>query len=212
MRKASLFGYVSAFMVVALLTLAPGLTRAADNPQPLSPEEQAFLAQAMSDNAAQIAMATLALQKSKNPHVIDLANTVIQERTVLDAQLASLLGGAAKSTANSNAAATASLQSLNGEAFDKSFAGLLVRDHNRIISAYECIKASSTNSALRNLIHNAVPQLQGNLMVALTVLRSPNWTHSAHSQSTLSAADPHSGKTSPVFLGDSLSSIVTAPW
>lgn len=211
MRKVSWFGYISTLMMVMLLTVAPELTRAADDHPSLSPEEQAFLSQAMADNAAQIAMATLALQKSKNPQVLDLANTVIRERTTLDAQLALLLAGTAKSVVNEHAI-PASLQSLNGEAFDKSFAGLLVRDHNRIISAYECIKATSSNPALRDLVHDAVPQLQGNLMVALMVLRSPKWAHPAHPQTTVADSEPRTNKAAPVFFGEPLSSIVTAPW
>lgn len=211
MRTANFFGFVSASLVVMLLTLAPGFARAADN-QPLDPEEQAFLTRAMSDNATQIAMARLALQKSQNQQVIELANTVIQERMALDEKLAPLLGNdtaAPKLAARDNANLTA-LQSLNGQAFDKSFAGLLVRDHNEIISAYECIKATASNQALRSVVHDTVPELQGNLMVALTVLRSANWAPTSHQQQ-LSAVDTHSTKM-PVFMGESLSSIVTAPW
>jgi putative membrane protein len=211
MRTANFFGFVSASLVVMLLTLAPGFARAADN-QPLDPEEQAFLTRAMSDNATQVAMARLALQKSQNQQVIDLANTVIQERMALDEKLAPLLGNdiaAPKLATRDNANLTA-LQTLNGQAFDKSFAGLLVRDHNEIISAYECIKATASNPALRSVVHDTVPQLQGNLMVALIVLRSANWAPTSHQQQ-LSAVDTHTTKM-PVFMGESLSSIVTAPW
>jgi len=211
MRTANLFGLVS--LVVTLLALAPGLTRAADN-QPLDPEEQAFLTQAMSDNAAQIAMASLALQKSQNQQVIELANTVIRERQALDGRLVRLLGRSAVSTpkpAANNDAAMASLQPLNGEAFDKAFAALVVRDHNKIISAYECIKAHSSNLALRDVARGAMPELRGNLMVALTVLRSPNWMPSEHQQA-FATADTHATKAN-AYMGESmLTSIVTVPW
>jgi putative membrane protein len=209
MRTANLLGFVSASLVVMLLTIAPGLTRA---DQSLSPEEQNFLTHAMADNAGQIAMAKLALQKSQNQKVIDLANTVIHERMALDADLVRLLNtgvGSARPAADNDATMN-SLQALNGDAFDKSFAGLLVRDHNKIISEYQCIKANSTNLALRSIVHRAVPELQGNLMVALTVLSSSDWAPSAHQQA-LTAAEPHSSKSS-TFMGEPLSSIVAAPW
>jgi putative membrane protein len=211
MRTDNLLGWLSASLVVMVLTLAPGISRATGN-QTLAPDEQGFLARAISDNAEQIAMARLALQKSQNQKVIDLANVIIQERVALDARLVALLPGSvntAKPGAN-NDATMASLQSLNGEAFDKSFAGLLVRDHNKIISTYECIKASTTNLAIRNLVHSAVPELQGNLMAALMVLRSHEWAPSAHPQA-VAATDTHTSKTS-IFLGEPLSSIVAAPW
>lgn len=211
MRTANFLGFISASLVVMLLTLAPGSVRATDD-QPLSAEEHAFLSRAMADNAAQIAMARLALQKSQNERVIELANTVIQERIALDARLLQLFGSHHTNAklATDNDTNLASLQSLNGEAFDKSFAGLLVRDHNKIISAYECIRMTASNMALRNVVHSAVPELQGNLMVALTVLRSPNWTTTTHAQ-TVATVDTHTTKM-PMFTGESLSSIVTAPW
>jgi putative membrane protein len=210
MRKADFLGFISATLVIALLALAPGFARASDN-QPLSPEEQAFLARAMSDNDAQIAMATMALQKSKNPQVIALANTVIHERSALNAQLApfSESGQSPKFVAGDDTR-LASLQALDGDAFDRTFAGLLVRDHNQIISAYECIKTSASNPSLRGVVHQAVPELQGNLMAALTVLRSANWAPIAHTQA-LTATDSHVNK-APVFVGESLSSIVAIPW
>jgi putative membrane protein len=211
MRRDNFVGFISASLVVMLLTLVPGWVCAADNPS-LSPEEQSFLTQAISDNAGQIAMAKLALQKSQNQKVIDLANAVIHERMALDEDLVRMLHGAvgAVRPAANNEATMASLQALNGEAFDKTFAGLLVRDHNKIISAYECVKASSTNLALRNIVHKAVPDLRGNLMVAIAVLRSSEWAPAAHQQA-LTTADTHNGKTS-VFQGEPLTSIVTAPW
>jgi putative membrane protein len=213
MRTANLFGFVSASLVMMLLTLAPSFVRAADN-QPLDPEEQGFLTQAISDNAGQIAMARLALQKSSNQQVIDLANTVIQERQALDGRLIQLLGPGAVNTpkpAANNDDTMASLQGLNGDAFDKAYAGLLVRDHNKIISEYECIKAHSTNLALRGVARGAMPELRGNLMVGLTLLRSPNWMPAQHQQA-VAAAESHSARGGAYMGEPMLTSIVAAPW
>jgi putative membrane protein len=213
MRTGNFLGFVSASLVVMMLAMMPTLTRAADN-QPLDPDEQAFLNQAMSDNATQIAMATLALQKSQNQQVISLANTVIQERRALDARLVQLLGRSAVDTpkpAANDDGSMASLQQLNGISFDKAFAALLVRDHNRIISAYECIKARSTNLALRSVARGAMPELRGNLMIALTLMRSPNWMPSQHQQA-VAATDTHTTKSSAYVGEPLLTSIVTAPW
>ena len=211
MRAVNFLGFVSASLLIMVLSFAPGSARAADN-QTLAPEEHDFLVRAMSDNAGQIAMAKLALQKSQNQKVIELANTVIQERMALDARLVQLLGFRVNSPrpAADNDATITSLQALNGDAFDKTFAGLLVRDHNKIISAYECMKASSTNLALHDIVRHAVPELRGDLMTALVVLRSADWTPTSHQQA-LTATDTRNSKTS-VFRGEPLSSIVAAPW
>jgi putative membrane protein len=212
MRLANLTTLVSITMVMLCLTLAAGVASAADN-QALSADEQAFLSRAMSDDAAQIAMAQMALKKSTNPKVIALANTIIQERTALDAKLAQVFATVhaqdkAKPAAAGNDATLTALQSLNGDAFDKTFAGLLIRDHYRIISAYEAMKSACTHVGLQNITRDAVPALQGNLTVALDFLRSEDWKPASHS-SALTAVDARGSKI-PVY-GESIS-IVAAPW
>jgi putative membrane protein len=212
MRLANLTTLVSITVVMLCLTLASGVASAADS-QTLSADEQAFLSRAMSDDAAQIAMAQMALKKSTNPKVIALANTIIQERTALDAKLAQVFATAhaqdkAKPAAAGNDATLTALQSLNGDAFDKTFAGLLIRDHYRIISAYEAMKSACTHVGLQNITRDAVPALQGNLTVALDFLRSEDWKPSSHA-SALTAVDSHGSKI-PVY-GESIS-IVAAPW
>jgi putative membrane protein len=212
MRFAYFNTFVSITLVMLCLTLAAGVASAAEN-QTLSAEEQAFLNRAMSDDAAQIAMAQMALKKSTNPQIVALANTIIQERTTLDAKLSQVLSattaqGKAKPAAASNDATLTALQSLNGDAFDKTFAGLLIRDHYRIISAYESMKSVCTHAGLQDITRDAVPALRGNLTVALDFLRSENWTRSAH-PSSLATVDSHGSKV-PVYW-ESIS-IVAAPW
>ena len=212
MRFANLTTLVSITLVMLCLTLAGGVASAAEN-QTLSPEEQAFLSRAMSDDAAQIAMAQMALKKSTNPKVLALANTIIQERTTLDAKLAQVFAAAhpqdkAKPAVAGSDATLNALQSLNGDAFDKTFAGLLIRDHYHIISAYEAMKSTCIHVGLQNITRDAVPALQDNLTVALDFLRSENWKPSAH-PSSLTAVDSRGSKV-PVYW-ESIS-IVAAPW
>ncbi|RDS81385.1 DUF4142 domain-containing protein [Dyella psychrodurans] len=213
MRKVNLTSLVLGSLAIMWLTSVLGTARAADN-QAFDGAEHAFLARAMSDNAAQIAMAKLALQKSRNPQIVELANLIINERVALDQELANLAQGsidriALQQAALNNARMTA-LQSLNGDAFDKTFAGLLIRDHYQIISAYEAVTVGATHDALKTFAHNAVPALQGNLTVALSSLRSGGWRSAPHQQVALTGeADSHASKV-PVYW-ESLS-IVTAPW
>jgi putative membrane protein len=212
MRFANLTPLVSLTLVMLCLTLTAGIASAADN-QALTPEEQAFLNRAMSDDAMQIAMAQMALKKSTNPKVIALANTIIQERTALDAQLAGVLATSdaqdkAKRTVADDDTTLNALQSLNGEAFDKTFAGLLVRDHYHIISAYESQHVTCTHPGLQAITRDTVPALRDNLTVALDVLRSESWKPSSR-QSALAAVDANGSKV-PVYW-ESIS-IVAAPW
>ena len=209
MRVAGFSRFVPASLVLMWLTLAAGLAQAADtNQPPLSPDDQTFLTRAMSDNANQIAMAKMALAKSTNPHVIELANTIIQERTALDTQLAQLSTDkhpGAKQPATS--ITMYHVQALNGDAFDRTFASSAVRSHCRMISAYEAAKATSTNPALKDLAHQTIPALRNNLTVAMALLRSSGPT--PHSQEAVASVDARGSKT--LMFWEPIS-LVAAPW
>ncbi|GAB2573778.1 DUF4142 domain-containing protein [Dyella jejuensis] len=212
MRAANFTGLISISLMLALLVLSPAFARAADG-QPLESADQAFLMRAMSDNATQIAVAKLALEKSRNPRVIDLANRIIEERTALNTRLTQLLArGSIRVDPKFPASGDATmdkLQSLDGDAFDKTFASTLVRSHCRIISAYEAMKVTSSDLALRAIAHDAIPAFQGNLTIAFAIMRSNDWTSSSRHQEALTAADPHAMKSSVFWEPISL---VAAPW
>jgi putative membrane protein len=199
-------------LVLVWMTLAAGLAQAAEPAQPLNADEQAFLARAQNDNASQIAMAKLALTKSTNPHVIDLANTIIQERTALSARMAQLQPGANEQTrqAGDNNPIMNRMQSLDGDAFDKTFASAAVRNHCRMISAYEAMKMNAINPAMKNFAHEAIPALRSNLTIAMALLRSPGWAMVHHQQAVASADTHGGGSKAPVFWEPV--SLVAAPW
>lgn len=207
MRVASFSRMLPVSLVLMCLMLAAGLAQAAETgPQPLNPDEQAFLSRAMSDNATQIAMAKMALAKSTNPRVIELANTIIEERSALDSRLEQF----ARNRPHAQPAGGATidhLQSLNGDAFDRTFASSAVRSHCRLISAYQAMKMTSSNPALKDLTQEAVPALRSSLTFALTVLRSSR-LNPARPQETVASADTRSK--APVFWEPI--SLVAAPW
>jgi putative membrane protein len=208
MRAVRFSRFVPASLVLMWLMLAAGLAQAADtNPPPLSPDEQSFLTRARADNANQIAMAKMALAKSSNPRVIELANSIIQERTALDAQLVQLSGSKHADTEQPAATATARMQTLNGDAFDRSFASSAVRSHCRMISAYEAMNVSSANAALKDFAHQTIPALRSNLTVAMSVLRSSGPT--PRPQEAVASVDTHRSKAMVFWEPISL---VAAPW
>lgn len=204
--------FVPLSLVLIWLMLMTGLAQAADPNQPLNSDEQAFLERAMAENSGQIAMAKLALAKSINPRVLQLANTIIEERTALNDRMARLMP--ARHAADAQAAVDDPtmdrLQALNGDAFDKIFTSALVRSHCRTISAYETAKVNASNQALKDLAHDAIPELRGNLTIAIAVLRSSGWTvPSHHPQQAIAAADTHNTKAAVFWEPISL---VAAPW
>jgi predicted outer membrane protein len=105
------------------------------------------------------------------------------------------------------ATATARMQTLNGDAFDRSFASSAVRSHCRMISAYEAMKMSSSNPALQGFAHQTIPTLRSNLTVAMSVLRSSGPTPRA--QEAVASVDTHGSKAMVFWEPISL---VAAPW
>ena len=212
MRVARFSRFVPISLVLVWMTLAAGLAQAAEPAQPLNADEQAFLARAQNDNASQIAMAKLALTKSTTPHVIDLANTIIQERTALGARMAQLQPGASEQThqAVDNNPMMNRMQSLNGDTFDKTFASAAVRNHCRMISAYEAMKMNAINPAMKNFAHEAIPALRGNLTVAMALLRSSGWAM-VHHQQAVASTDTHGGGSKATVFWEPVS-LVAAPW
>lgn len=218
MRVASYSRFIPLSLVLMWLSLVPALAGAAENSQPLAPDEQAFLTRALSDNASQIAMAKLALQKSTNPRVVALANAIIQERTTLDSRLTQLLASKsaqAETTSVANGDDTLNrLQSLDGDSFDRTFTSSLVKNHCRMIAAYQAMKLTSSSPVLKDIAHDAIPALRSNLTVAMAVLRSSSrWAPSAHPQESVADTQPRSAASNsktPVFWEPV--SLVTAPW
>jgi predicted outer membrane protein len=217
MRAVSFSRFVPVSLVLLCLTLAAGLAQAAEPgsaQQPLTADEQSFLARAMSDNAAQIALAKMALAKSSNPRVIELANTIIQERSALDMRMAPLIDRNAHAQLDQQQAAASDdavshVQHLNGDMFDKTFASTAVRSHCRLISAYEAMKLTASSQALKDLAHQAIPALRGDLTVAMAVLRSSGPATPRHHEA-LASADGRGGSKAAVFWEPI--SLVAAPW
>lgn len=156
--------------VAFLLCLAVVPSRALAQSHPkLDAREQAFVAQATSDDAMQIALAQLAMSRSSNPRVRALASKIVSDHTALNLQFAQLAastsskGHAHGVPAGNIAAMKAHLQSLQGDAFDQAFAGMMVKEHRKIIAAYEVAAKTSADSRLRTIAARGVPVLQDHL-------------------------------------------------
>lgn len=210
MRIARFSRLVPGSLLWLWMALAAGVTQAAQPNPPLNANEQAFLARAMDDNARQIAMAKMALTKSANPRVLELANAIIQQRTALSARIAQLLPASGQHAQRVTARNVAMEQEppLNGDAFDDIFTSTTVRSHCRMISAYEAMKLDSTNPALKLFAHEAIPTLRSNLAIAMTVLRASGWA--IEDQEKMSAPNARSRPQTPGLWAPVL--LVAAPW
>ena len=163
-------------LLVLMLTATPC---AAAQPRriPLDAREQAFIAQATADDAMQIELAKLAMMKSGDQRLRALASKIISDHTALNLQFAQL-AAAAGSKGHAHgipprdiSAMKAHLQALQGEAFDQAFAGMMVKEHHKIIAAYEVAAKTSADARLRTIAARGVPVLQEHLDEAAALMK-----------------------------------------
>jgi putative membrane protein len=144
----------------------------------LDAREQAFVAQATADNAMQIALAKLAMEKSGDPRLRALASRIVSDHSALNLQFAQLAaarsskGRAHGTSAQDIAAMEAHLQSLHGEAFDQAFAGMMMKEHRKIIAAYAAAARNSADSQLKALAARGLPVLQEHAAAARALLQA----------------------------------------
>lgn len=144
----------------------------------LDAREQAFVAQATADNVLQIALAKLAMGKSGDPRLRALASRIVSDHSALNLQFTQLAaartskGRAHGTTAQDAAAMEAHLQSLRGEAFDQAFAGMMVKEHRKIIAAYAAAARNSADSQLKALAARGLPVLQEHAAAARVLLQA----------------------------------------
>ena len=142
----------------------------------LDAREQAFVAQATADNALQIALAKLAMGKSGNPRLRALASKIVSDHSALNLQFAQFAaahgskGHAHGTSAQDISAMEAHLRSLQGEAFDQAFAGMMVKEHRQIIAAYAAAAKNATDGKLKTLAARGLPVLQEHAAAARALL------------------------------------------
>lgn len=178
-RMAVLMWLVAAPVAGAATKAPPHQTPA--RPAKLDAREQAFLAQATADDAMQITLAQLAMAKSGNPKLRALASRIVSDHAALNLQFARLAAATHGSKGNAHgvppgnvSAMKAHLQTLQGEAFDQAFAGMMVNEHRKIIAAYEVAAKTSADDRLRTIAARGLPVLQSHLDEAQALLKGNN--------------------------------------
>ena len=144
---------------------------AADTPT-LDKGEQAFVAKATADNSMQIALAQVALDRSASPKVHALAQRIIDDHQALnrkftDFSVAKKARGQAHGTPNHDVTEDKlRLQNLQGDALDKAFAGMMVKEHQQIIPLYERAARDANSPKLQQIASDGLPLLREHLQMA----------------------------------------------
>lgn len=164
-QAAQTDGSANTASLPALPTSAP--------PRPvLAGNDQAFIAKAAGDNAFQIAMARLALQKSQAAEVHKLAQKVMDDHTRMNNELAAI--AAQRGTEHDSPAVPVDkarqlqqhLATLQGDAFDHAFAGVMVNDHHVAIDLFSGEMQNGHDDAVRAFARKELPTLREHLAMA----------------------------------------------
>lgn len=138
----------------------------------LARQDQAFIAKAAGDNAFQIAMARLALQKAPSGKVHDLAQRVMGDHTRMNRELAVI--STHRSTDQDSPPVPVDkarqlqdrLAPLQGEAFAHAFAGVMVSDHHTAIKLFSDEIDRGHDVAVRDFARKELPALREHLAMA----------------------------------------------
>lgn len=136
------------------------------NPQksPLTVQERKFVEQAASDNMAEIELSRLALDKSQNSEVKNLAQTVVDDHQKSLDKLKSIANDQ-KFPIPTSATTQAKqeyqkLSKLSGNDFDRQYLMLMQKDHNRAVQTFQQASNQLQNDDLKSYADQTLPTLQ----------------------------------------------------
>jgi putative membrane protein len=141
-------------------------------PPALADKDQAFIAEAAGDNAFQIAMGRLALQKSRSTDVRQFAQKIIDDHTRMNNELAAISERRGNNPYSAAVPVDRSRQmqdklgAQQGTAFDHAFAGLMVDDHQSAIDRFAAEMQNGHDDALRAFADRELPTLREHLAMA----------------------------------------------
>lgn len=150
----------------------PALPTSAPPRPALAASDQAFMAKAAGDNAFQIAMARLALQKSQTDRVRKLARTIMDDHTRMNNELAAIATRRGTEHASPPVPVGKARQlqehlaTLQGDAFDRAFAGVMVNDHHVAIDLFSAEAKDGHDDAVKAFARKELPTLQEHLAMA----------------------------------------------
>jgi putative membrane protein len=133
-------------------------------------DDNAFAMTVAQNGMAEVALAKLALQKSKNADVKKFAQRVITDHTKVGQELK-------KIAAAKNITLPAEVKpeqkethdrfmKLSGAEFDREFMNLMVENHGKSITAFEAESNNGTDAELKAFAGNTLPTLREHLQMA----------------------------------------------
>lgn len=133
--------------------------------------DNAFMKKAAADGMAEVAMGRMALTKSKDAEVKQLAQRIVSDHTKADNELKSIAQDKNVKLPTSPDASerktSAALEKKSGTAFDKAWTEHMVTDHKKAIALFtKTSNDANADSDVRNFAQQTLPVLRNHLEMA----------------------------------------------
>ena len=138
--------------------------------------DRLFMLRAAQGNMAEVALGQLALRKSRNPQVRQLAQHLIQEHSTANATLLPILTRKGMQLPRfigaMNAATNDQLARLSRDGFDRMFMAAQVEAHENAIALYQQELAMGTDEDARAYATRFLPEIMSHTMMIYNVARA----------------------------------------
>ncbi len=147
-----------------------------------------FARNAAEGGMAEVKMGELANEKGRSITVKDFGKRMVNDHNAADNELNSIAAREKLSLpgdlTKSDQAAYDQLSKLNGPAFDRAYARLMVRDHEKDISEFETEASTGRDENIKGFAQKALPTLQEHLKLAHEMLHAVSGTSGMSGQSS----------------------------
>ncbi|HEY8683908.1 MAG TPA: DUF4142 domain-containing protein [Rhodanobacter sp.] len=155
--------------------------------------DSAFMRNAAAGGMAEVQMGQMALDKSSDAQVKQLAQRIVDDHTKANDQLKTLAESKHVSLPATAAAAAQkegkSLMAMNGTAFDHAWSKAMVKDHQKAVKLFSQESKQAKDSDVRQFAQGTLPTLNTHLQMAQGLLAVPDARDKAMDQATKSMAD-----------------------
>lgn len=129
-----------------------------------------FMIRAAADGIAEVQMGQLALEKSSDPQVKQLAQRIVSDHTKANGKLRALalkkhVTLPATPTAEARQKA-ADMKAMDGASFDKAWSAAMVKDHTKAIDMFATESQQAKDADVRDFAEATTPVLRTHLQMA----------------------------------------------
>ena len=152
-----------------------GMSQATSGMTQASPADRMFLRKAAQGNAAEIAMARLAVKKAESPAVRKFAERLIYDHTMLGKKAGPVLQGAGVTPPSGPSLAQqqemAALEAVSGNQFDDLFIKDAVADHIQVLAMFCHEAADGQDPQVKAFASMGTPIIHSHLVMAKRLAR-----------------------------------------